>query len=97
MKTSRSNISAPLSAVSQQLSVPLRSNDPSYDVIFGLALAYDAAQRMKDAGVDLSLAGQSLLFPFIERAYREALYVRAHRFPSADLDVSNITKFGRLV
>jgi hypothetical protein len=70
--------------------------DPSVDVLTHLARAYAAVQHIIDSGADTSLSGNQLVIPAIERAYREALYLRT-RLPKDGLDETLITRFGRLV
>jgi len=75
----------------------VESDDPSYDLLIYIAAAYGAAMRLKGQGADLGeLAGKPLVTPALERAYREALYVRM-KLPPESLDVSVITRLGRLV
>ncbi len=52
--------------------------DWSEEILMFLALAYNAAQRLKDeqGSAALELTNVALISPSIERAFRETLYVR---------------------
>lgn len=97
MAISRSNIAAPLTALaSNPQIVPSTDDDASLDLIKGLALAQSAFSRLKEQGVDLSLSGQLLVLPWLERCHREALYIRSHRVRPGQLNTTVISRFGRL-
>jgi len=70
--------------------------DPSADLLIHLALAWHALHRMQEQGVDLEFNGQPLALSPIERAYREAIFIRSRRIPSDRLDTSVISKLGRV-
>lgn len=72
------------------------SDDPSQDIVILLALAYAAAERLREAGVDLTHRGKPLLPDSIERAYREALHVRSTRVPKDLLRTDKISRLGRV-
>lgn len=73
------------------------SSDLTVDLLRHLALAWRAATLLNGQGVDFSIAQRKngIVFPGIERAYREALHVRS-RMPPSKLDVSDISKLGRI-
>jgi len=72
------------------------STDPSLDVLLAIAVAYKAVLKMEELGVDLEFSGRELIKQHLEKAYREAAHVRKG-IEEDWLDVSKITKFGRLV
>ncbi len=73
-----------------------QSDDASLDLLKHIALAWASAKRLQDQGVDLNLKGQPLVLSTLEKAYREALHVRSTRVPNETLDVSKLTKLGRI-
>jgi len=83
-------------APAQALDKENESTDPSFDLIYHLAMAYRAADRLKAAGVELLLSGRPLIFPHLIKAHREALHIRSTRTPKELLNVSKISKLGRL-
>lgn len=93
-----SNYGEDITTVARVLGSALpQTDDPSYDVLVFLSAAYAAASRLKEKGANLSISPkQPILISTIERAYREALYVRL-RIPVAWLNVDILTRFGRLV
>lgn len=94
---SRSSIAAPLTVLASNPKIITGvSTDASLDLLRGLALAQNALSRLGEQGVDFTLSGQSLVLPWLERCYREALYVRSHRVDPKQLDTTVITRFGRL-
>jgi hypothetical protein len=84
-----------LSDVAKVLGSSSRNDDPSIDVIIALANAYEASLRLGQVA-DLELAGRTLVIQSIERAYREALHIRATRLPTGIIDTSQISRLGRL-
>jgi hypothetical protein len=73
------------------------SDDPSLDVIIHLALALGATRRIKENWGDAQIDGRPPVILRIEQAYREIMHVRSSILPNEMLDVSAITKFGRVI
>lgn len=86
----------PVELLAKKLDSDCDTSDPSYDLIYALAMAHRAAERLSEVGVDLLLNGRPLLFDHIEAAYREALFIRSKRTPKELLDVSKVSKLGRI-
>jgi len=72
------------------------TDDLSAEIIVHLALAYAAAEKLRESGVDLELGGRPLVISSLERAYREIQYIRS-RMPGNQLDTTLITRYGRYV
>lgn len=72
------------------------SSDPSFDLLLHLAAAYGALERMKNEGVDTQVGNRLVVIDALERAYREAAYLRGHRVPNSMLDTSTLSRFSRL-
>lgn len=88
--------STPLSVVGRKLSGSCAgSSDPSLDLLAHIALAYDALQRLKMAGVDVEFSGRELVGGPLERAYREALHIR-RTVPEGMLDEGTLSKLGKI-
>lgn len=79
-----------------KVAVANTTSDPSQDVLVSLAMAYAAMKRLEAKGVDITLNGEPLVLPFIQRAYREAVHLRKE-ITEDWIDESLLTRGGRLV
>ena len=70
--------------------------DDTLEAIYHLALARAAVERLAEKGISLLFNGRPSVLPSLERAYRELLYIRSH-LPPENLDISEFSRFGRLV
>lgn len=71
------------------------TSDPSQDLLIYLALAYNAARRLTSLAGEQKLGNQVLLFPSIQRAFREASHIR--KTLNFDwVDFSLISRMGRV-
>lgn len=73
-----------------------QTNDPSLDLLYGLAFAHAAAKRLESLGYSLTLGASPIVLPTIERAYREAIHVRKD-ISDPWLSIDRISKFGRVL
>lgn len=73
------------------------SGDPVQDALFHLAMAYYFTMRALEDGADMQVGGRPIVYPTIERAYREMAHVRLSARAYKVNTTPYLTRLGRLV
>jgi hypothetical protein len=71
--------------------------DLALSALLHLAAAWSAIKQLESKGVPLEISGRPIVLSAIERAFMEASMLRSTVVPNNLLDVSCVTKFGRVV
>lgn len=72
------------------------TGDPTQDVLIFLAMANNALNSAQAFGHDLQFKNRILVVGALERAFREALYLRSHSENDLILE-KPLSKFGRIL
>lgn len=69
--------------------------DISLDIAVHLAKAWLAMQELKKSGADITFQDRELVFPYLERAWRDLIKIRSG-LPADSLDVKDLSRYGRI-